>query len=100
MTTTRTDQHPRVGDQFTHRRQLDLDWKPGPGQKHADAPKARMQVTRVAQGTVWFRNVSTTQPGVSCMSVEQWLADYGTGALTGPVPGSHLPGTGGTGTNR
>jgi len=53
----------RPGDEFTHDHKLDLSWKPGPGQKYADAPKARMQVTRVTNNTIWFTYAGQTGPG-------------------------------------
>lgn len=43
------------GTEFTHPSMLDPDWMPGPGQRYADAPKARCVVTTVRRGTVWFR---------------------------------------------
>lgn len=51
------------GDQFTHDRKLDLDWKPGPGEKYKDAPKARMRVTRVTNNTIWFTYASSEGTG-------------------------------------
>jgi hypothetical protein len=44
----------KAGMTFTHDRIVDPDWTPGPGQKWADAPRARMVVTRVAKGSVFF----------------------------------------------
>lgn len=44
----------KAGMVFRHRRILDPAWKPGPGQRYADAPKAVCRVTRVVAGTVWY----------------------------------------------
>ena len=46
---------PRVGDRFEHARQLNTAWKPGPGQKYADAPHAIMEVTRIASPIIYYR---------------------------------------------
>lgn len=48
-------EQPRRGDEFVHATFLDVTWKPGPGQKYADAPHARMVVTRVTATTVYYR---------------------------------------------
>jgi hypothetical protein len=49
---------PRKGDRFRHARQLDTSWRPGPGQRYADAPHAVMVVTRVVRRgpavRVWY----------------------------------------------
>lgn len=42
------------GTIFRHGRMLDPNWKPGPGQKYADAPKAVCRVTGVRHGAVYF----------------------------------------------
>jgi hypothetical protein len=47
-----------VGKLFQHQSILDPDWKPAPGQKYADAPKAIMIVTRVFHGSVYFKYAS------------------------------------------
>lgn len=42
------------GFTFTHDSIIDPTWKPAPGQRYADAPKARMIVTRATTETVWY----------------------------------------------
>ena len=59
---------------FTHLRWLDVDWKPGPGQKYADAPKARMQVTRMTKYAVYYRYADGG--GKFCMDRATWDRDY------------------------
>lgn len=44
----------KKGDRFVHATQLDLNWKPGPGQKYADAPKRIMTVTYTRGDSVWY----------------------------------------------
>lgn len=44
----------RKGETFVHDRLLDTDWKPGPGEKYADAPKALMVITRTTSDQVWY----------------------------------------------
>lgn len=53
----------KPGMTFTHWAFLDPDWKPGPGQKYRDGPKALMVVTRVDRFTVWYGYAPTTKPG-------------------------------------
>ena len=53
----------KPGDEFTHDRKLDLSWKPGPGQRYKDAPRARMRVTRVTQHTIWFTYATSDKTG-------------------------------------
>jgi hypothetical protein len=48
----------RRGMEFTHDRWLDTDWKPGPGEKYKDAPKARCVVTKVTKTNVFYRDVT------------------------------------------
>lgn len=43
------------GFTFTHERMLDTTWRPGPGQKYADAPKVTMVVSRVTRDLVYFK---------------------------------------------
>lgn len=49
------------GDEFTHESILDPEWKPGPEQKHSDAPKARMVITQVTSMTVYYTFVGGTR---------------------------------------
>jgi len=42
------------GDLFYHARLLDPDWKPGQGQRYADAPAALCRVTAVRRGRVYY----------------------------------------------
>ena len=44
----------KPGMEFTHNRFKDLDWRPGAGQKYADAPLARMKVTARRNGLVYY----------------------------------------------
>ena len=44
----------KPGMEFTHNRLKDLDWRPGAGQKYADAPLARMKVTARRNGLVYY----------------------------------------------
>lgn len=61
--------------EFTHLRLLDPAWKPGPGQRYADAPKARCRVTRKTATTVYYRYADGS-PGVASMTRETWDQDY------------------------
>lgn len=45
---------PRPGDLFRHATFLDPYWKPGPGERYADAPRAVCQVTAVRKGQVFY----------------------------------------------
>lgn len=42
------------GMTFTHWAFLDPDWRPAPGQKYRDAPKATMRITRVTATLVYY----------------------------------------------
>ena len=44
----------QVGARFIHARLLDPEWKPGPGQRYADAPHARCRVTAIRHGSVYY----------------------------------------------
>ena len=71
---------PRRGDTFTHLSSLDLNWTPGPGQKWADAPLARMRVTAVRQGRVFYGYAEPTDRtgyGSSWEALDQFMARYG-----------------------
>lgn len=48
---------PTRGLRFRHTHRLDPGWRPGPGQKYTDGPKAVCEVTRVTATTVYFRVV-------------------------------------------
>jgi hypothetical protein len=64
---------------FTHLSYLDPDWQPESGQKYADAPKARMRVTRTTRTTVWFAYADApTAPGQAGFTLQrsQFEADY------------------------
>lgn len=69
--------NPRVrpGYEFTHQTVLDPSWQPGPGQRYADAPKARMVVTRATRTTVWFG--FTAHRGVQRLDRQVFEARYG-----------------------
>lgn len=45
----------KVGARFVHARQLDLDWRPGRGQRFIDAPHVIMRVTSVRRGGIYYR---------------------------------------------
>ena len=49
-----TDETLRVGARFVHARLLDPDWRPGPGERYADAPHAVCRVTAVRAGRVYY----------------------------------------------
>ena len=74
------------GDRFEHARQLDTTWKPGPGQRYADAPHVIMEVSRVVRGVnpddsatwiVYYRPAGTTGAGfvteLATLPVRRWL---------------------------
>lgn len=44
----------RPGLVFRHKRLLDPDWKPGSGQRYADAPHAVCRVTAIRLGSVYY----------------------------------------------
>lgn len=51
------------GARFEHARQLDPTWRPGPGQKYADAPHVIMEITAVRRLAVYYRPVGSTGAG-------------------------------------
>jgi hypothetical protein len=51
------------GFTFTHASRLDPSWRPGPGQRYVDGPKARMRVTRATRTTIYFVH-DGGEPGV------------------------------------
>jgi hypothetical protein len=65
---------------FTHLRMLDPDWTPSTGQKYADAPKARMQVTRMTATTVYYRYADGG--GRFSMPRATWDRDYADATLS------------------
>lgn len=70
-----------VGARFTHHRLLDPSWRPGPGERYADAPHAEMVVTRVTAYTVWATSVPVVgDRGVARVRFDRaaFLAEYGT----------------------
>jgi hypothetical protein len=50
------------GREFTHPTKLDPDWRPEPGQRYADAPKARCVVTSVRGAVVYYRYATDRTP--------------------------------------
>ena len=68
---------PAAGTEFKHLRVLDPDFQPGPGQRHADAPKAVMVVTTVRGATVHY--AYRDGGGRFAMSLDTWQRDYGRG---------------------
>ena len=71
---------------FTHRHALDLDWKPGPGQKWKDAPKAQMRVAKMTDTTVYYTYANDPGPGQWTMSRAVFERDYLPQATTGEDP--------------
>ncbi|MGN6575266.1 MAG: hypothetical protein ACTHKG_06240 [Nocardioides sp.] len=70
----------RRGLVFTHATHLDMAWKPGPGQRYADAPKVRCVVTRVTGAAVYFQHADAQgRPagGKACLPRERFEATYG-----------------------
>jgi hypothetical protein len=65
---------------FTHLRTLDPAWQPGPGQRYADAPKARCRVTRMTKTTVYYSYADGS--GRFSMTREKWDRDYAAPATT------------------
>lgn len=62
---------------FTHKRLLTPGWTPGPGQRHADAPKAECRVTRMTKLAVYYTYASApTNRGAFCMTRETWDREY------------------------
>jgi hypothetical protein len=65
---------------FTHKHFLQPGWKPGPGEKYKNGPKALMVVTRVKMYDVFYTYVDATPKQVSrgafCMSRYQFDRDY------------------------
>ena len=53
----------RPAGTFTHASMIDPTWTPGPGQRYADGPKARMRVTRATRDTVWFGYAASDSGG-------------------------------------
>lgn len=43
------------GMRFTHARQLDTSWRPGPGQKYTEGPKAQMEISSTRGTVVYYR---------------------------------------------
>lgn len=69
---------------FTHLRILDPAWRPGPGQRYADAPKARMRVTRMTATTVYY-TYADAKPGARSawkMPRATWDTHYASSATT------------------
>jgi hypothetical protein len=64
------------GATFTHDRMLDPTWRPAPGQRYADGPKARMVVTRVAGPMVWYGYVGAGRAGWR-MDRDEFVARFG-----------------------
>lgn len=78
----------RPGMQFTHDRFQDLDWRPGPGQKYADAPLARMKITAHRNGYVYFTYANDPANKAGWHTAEaEFIATFGDQltAATAPV---------------
>lgn len=71
---------PQRGDTYVHEHFLDTDWVPGPGQKFADAPKARMKVIHVTPTRV---TSSFAESGMGRFTLERetFCRHYGEQAL-------------------
>lgn len=78
---------PAAGDTVEHSQQLDTTWKPGPGQKWADAPHVVMEISRVQHARrVWYRPQGGSGPGFVADPIEmgeggpivrEWLRQTG-----------------------
>lgn len=68
----------KPGMEFTHDRFQDLDWRPGPGQKYADAPLARMKVTARRNGWVYYTYANApTNKGAWHTREVDFIAQFG-----------------------
>lgn len=69
----------KAGDTFTHHHMLDVGWVPdvAAGEKYRDAPHARMAVTAVRDGRVWFKYATEEGPGQWVANRRDFLAEYG-----------------------
>ena len=74
---------PKIGLTFTHARHLDTDWKPGPGQRYADAPHRVYRVSRVTSTSVYFTGLNGT--GHFSVDRDKWGEVYGGPASTPDV---------------
>jgi hypothetical protein len=63
---------PKRGDLFRHATHLDLSWKPGPGEKWADAPHAVCQVTTVRNGQVFYTLAGKEHGGRFFVALDGW----------------------------
>ena len=74
----------RVGDRFVDASNADPEWRPGPGEKYADAPLAINQVTMRRGEMVWYHTVSRStgllHPGKARARVE-WLRGRSEGTI-------------------
>lgn len=74
-----TIRQPRPGDEFVHASVLDPDYVPGPGEKHSAAPKARMKITAVRAGSVYFTYAADSHNRAAwTLPLEIWCERYGT----------------------
>lgn len=69
------------GQQFTHHRFIDPTWRQPNGVSAREAPKARMVITAVRQGTVYYGYAGQTR-GAWHMPVTDFLDEYGDQVLT------------------
>lgn len=66
----------RVGRRFRHKRQLDPAWRPGPGQRYADAPKRELVVSRITRSRVWYKAPETPETVAGWVALrDDFLAD-------------------------
>jgi hypothetical protein len=69
-----------AGDTFTHHHMLDTTWTPdrSRGERYRDAPKARMRVTAVRNGRVYFTlNSAPENHGNWVTDRSAFLVEYG-----------------------
>lgn len=57
---------------FEHDKKLDPGFEPKPGEKYADGPKAKCEVTCIRMGTVYYRYLGASGAAPFYMTVERW----------------------------
>jgi len=61
---------------FTHRHFIDPHWRPAPGQKHSQGPKAQMRITRATRTMVWYTYLHDPGPAQWHMSRHDFEVQY------------------------
>jgi hypothetical protein len=67
----------RRGYIFTHDQLIDENWTPGDGEGYADAPKARMVVTRATLHTVWYKPIGRHGRAACAMDRGEFESRFG-----------------------